>query len=91
MRHAGLGGEGGQRHRLGGFWAMGQGLRSLPMRLLALGAALLLLAAFHAVVRGVVVQGDARRAATVRQSDAAAACQRLPGRERRIRCRAGIG
>ena len=90
MRQSGPGGPVGQGRRFGWIRSMRTGLRLMPMRLLALALALLLLAAFNAVVRGVVVQGDARRVETARQSDAAAVCQRLPGRERRIRCHAGI-
>ena len=70
-------------------WA--DGWAGIVALLLPLVLSLLLVFAFHAVVRSAVVQGDARRVESARQSDAAAACGRLPGRERRSRCRAGIG
>ena len=89
MRQAVARGQVGWRGRSGrpqrSVWA---GIAAL---LLPVVLTLLLVFAFQAVVRSAVVQGDARRAASARQSDAAAACGRLPGRERRNRCRVGIG
>lgn len=56
-----------------------------------LTALVLLMVAFQAVVRRSVDQGAARRADVARQSDALSVCKRLPGRDQRARCRAGMG
>ena len=89
MRQAVARGRVGWRGRSGRLRRPGWG--AIAALLLPLVLALLLVFAFQAVVRSAVVQGDARRVSSARQSDAAAACGRLPGRERRNRCRAGIG
>lgn len=58
-----------------------------------IGAAVLvtgLLAAFQGVVRQSVAQGTAARTETARQAQARSVCNRMPQRDLRLRCRAGV-
>lgn len=57
------------------------------------GAAVLvtgLLAAYQGVVRQSVTQGTAARVETARQAQARWACDRMPQRDLRLRCQAGM-